>query len=77
MVVAFIGDCEMKALKSKTNWGIVLTAAQSLPSLTAPIWERVEAAGVGDPWLARMQVAAVVLTALFALYGRFVAKGPL
>ena len=67
----------MKHLKSKTNWGIVLTTVQSFPALTAPLWERIEAAGVGDPWLARMQVAAVLLTAGFALYGRMVAKGPL
>jgi hypothetical protein len=67
----------MKVLKSKTNWGIVLTAAQSLPELTNPLWERVAAAGVSDPWLARMQVAAVLLTAALGLYGRFVAKGPL
>lgn len=67
----------MKALKSKTNWGIVLTALQSLPVLADPLWARIEAAGVGDPWLARMQVAAVLITAGFAIYGRFVAKGPL
>jgi len=67
----------MKALTSKTNWGIILTTVQSFPTLTAPIWERIEAAGLDDPWLARAQVAAVLTTALFALYGRFVAKGPL
>ena len=67
----------LKTIKSDTNRAGLFLFLTQMPATAAPIWERVAAAGVADPWLARMQILAGVLGFAGVLWGRAKAKGPI
>ena len=67
----------MKYLTSKTNQATLAALIQALPGLTDPIWRTLSETGMPDNWVSGIKVAAMVVTAIYGIYGRKVAKGPL
>jgi hypothetical protein len=64
-------------IKSKTNQATVFAMIQSLPTLADPIWFTISDAGVSDQHIAWAKISVIVATAVYGLWGRAKAKGPL
>ena len=67
----------MNYLKSKTNQATFAALIQALPGVTDPVWLVLSDAGMPDNWVSGLKVSAMVATAIYGIYGRKVAKGPL